>query len=100
LPKRFLNAEKAILIDDRQDRARNQVSVIRNRYRDHWLIVELEQRTAIVKAKIVIPVELQGHADERGNGVGQLFGDVAGGRWGRFLAAAVLPGSGFCGHCA
>lgn len=35
--------------------------------------------TPIVKAKIVIPVELQGPPDERGNGIGQLFGDVAGG---------------------
>ena len=64
-----------VLVDDRQDGARDQVPVLADRDRDHRLDVQIVL-LAVLGREVAVVVELERHADQARHRVGQLLGEV------------------------
>lgn len=70
-------AEDVFLIDVGQDGARNQVPVLIESEGNHWLNIDPILETIAINPCAPIEVVLKGEADQRGNRVDQLHGQIA-----------------------
>ena len=68
-------ARDIVLRDDRQDGADDKVPVLVELDRDHRLDIDIIL-VAVIRPDAVVPVALEGHADQVGNRVGELLGEV------------------------
>src|SRR5689334_21094890 len=67
-----------VLVDQRQDCARDEVPVIVQSEGNDWLNVHIPLRTVLGRTDSAIVVELEGYADQRRDGIGELLGELLG----------------------
>ena len=75
-PRAAVAGDHVVLVDDRQDRARDDVPVLVEADRHDRLDVERVALAVAAGAIAFVVVELQRHADERGDRVRQLFREL------------------------
>jgi hypothetical protein len=65
--------QDVFLADERDDGARDHVPVIADRHRHDGLHIQ-EEASALTRSEAVVVVELQGHADQACDRIGELLG--------------------------
>src|SRR5204863_4892739 len=72
----IFDIEKIVLRYDRQDRAQNQIPIFADGDRNDWLNVEGELVAVMRRSIAKVFVRLKRDADQRRNGIRQLFGEL------------------------